>query len=182
MTTTTKKNHGAVKGTVAAAAGVAVLLGGAGTFALWNQSGAISGAATETGTLTADFSGTTSWQDVTPGAGNAIADIAAFRMVPGDILEGTTTVEVTATGENLLVDATLDSTTANLPEGVDATVLLSDGTASGETLELTGSNAGTVYDLTATVTLSFDEGSEASQGATVDLTKVNVDLQQRLNS
>ena len=54
--------------------------------------------------------------------------------------------------------------------------------ASGETLKLTGSNAGTVYDLTATVTLSFDEGSEASQGATVDLTKVNVDLQQRLNS
>lgn len=183
MTTTTKKNHGAVKGTVAAAAGVAVLLGGAGTFALWNQSGAIGTAATETGSLTAEF-GAMAWQDTTTGAGNPIAKIEDFRMVPGDTVVGTSTIDVTATGENLLVDAALDTADNALPSGVTATVVLSDGSTTGETLELTGSNDGAEHQLTATVTLTFAANAEGDATMTqpIDLTNMSIDLQQRLNS
>jgi alternate signal-mediated exported protein len=180
MTTTTKKNHGAVKGSVAAAAGVAVLLGGAGTFALWNANGAIGTTGTETGSLTAEFGDTTSWQDVTTGAANPIADIAAFRMVPGDTVVGTTTVDVTATGENLLVDATLDAEAADLPEGVTATVVLTDGGT--EVTSLQGSNAGETYNLSAAVTLTFAADAAGSMTEPIDLTKVTIDLQQRLNA
>ncbi|MFI2105164.1 alternate-type signal peptide domain-containing protein [Isoptericola sp. NPDC019693] len=183
MTNTTTKK-GAVKGTVAAAAGIAVLLGGAGTFALWNTSGAIGGAASETGTLTADFSGTTDWQDVTPGAANAITDITTFHMVPGDVIEGTTTLTVTATGENLVVAATLDDTQATLPDDVTATITLTDAahSDSGESLALTGSDAGTTYDLTAVVSLAFDQSAEASKSAAINLQDVKIDLQQVLSS
>ncbi|MCA5892131.1 alternate-type signal peptide domain-containing protein [Isoptericola sp. NEAU-Y5] len=180
-TTSTSGKKSAVKGAVAAAAGVAVLLGGAGTFALWNQSGSIGTVGTQTGALSATFSDQTTWKDVTDGADNDIADIAAFRMVPGDTVVGTTTVDVTATGENLLVDAGLDAGAANLPEGVTATVLLSDGTDSGAALELEGSNEGTLHRLTADVTLTFDPDTEGSENTAIDLTNVKVDLQQRLH-
>lgn len=181
MTTTTKKNHGAIKGSVAAAAGIAVLLGGAGTFALWNQSGSIGTVGTETGELTAEFSGATAWEDVTPGAAGAITDITAFRMVPGDTVVGTTTVEVTATGENLLVDATLDTSATTLPEGVSADVVLTDAD-DAEVTTLQGSNDGTTYNLTAEVTLTFDADAAASMAEPIDLSNVKIDLQQRLNA
>ncbi|WP_435738437.1 alternate-type signal peptide domain-containing protein [Cellulosimicrobium sp. PMB13] len=180
MTTTTKNNHGAVKGSVAAAAGIAVLLGGAGTFALWNANGAIGTTGTETGSLTAEFGDSTTWEDVTAGAANPISDITDFRMVPGDTVVGTTTVDVTATGENLLVDATLDSEAAGLPEGVTATVVLTDGGT--EVTSLRGSNAGETYNLSAAVTLTFDASTPGSMTEAVDLSKVTIDLQQRLNA
>ncbi len=180
MSTTTNKRN-AVKGTVAAAAGIAVLLGGAGTFALWNANGAIGSANTGTGTLTANFSKTTTWQDVTPGTTNKIDDISTFRMVPGDTIVGTTTVDVTATGENLLVDAKLDTEKANLPDNVTAEVTLHNGDDSGETLQLEGSNGdGTTYHLTAEVTLTLDQNAKESKDAAIDLQNVKIDLQQVL--
>src|SRR5690349_20207752 len=169
-TNTTNNKKGALKGSVAAAAGIAVLLGGMGTFALWNVNGAIGTASTSTGNLDATF-GTVAWEDVTPGADNAIADITAFRMVPGDVVEGTVDVEVTYQGENLLVDATLDAAAANLPADVTATVNLDGG---GDTLRLTGAsdNSSTTETIQAVVTLEFDSAATGSKLATVDLTNI----------
>lgn len=172
-TTTTK---GAVKGTVAAAAGVAVLLGGAGTFALWNAEGAIGTASTATGSLTATF-GDTVWTDDTPGAENAIPDIGTFVMVPGDVVVGTADVDVTAVGENLRIDTGLDYADGTLPDDVDVSVVLTDG-ADAEVTRLSGSNAGTTHDLTATVTLRFDESATGSMSQEVNLNAIAIDLQQ----
>ncbi len=186
MTNTTTKK-GAVKGTVAAAAGIAVLLGGAGTFALWNQSGSIGTAGTSTGALTATF-GDMEWTDQAQVADGTIENIAAFRMVPGDTLVGTSDIDVTATGENLKVLATLDTATGALPEGVTATVDLSDGTTDGESITLQGTNGGATIDLTATVTLKFDESvgddvtgdgsAQPSMNQPINLQDVKVKLQQ----
>ena len=51
-----------LKGSIAGAAGVALLLGGAGTFALWNGDAAIAGATITAGTLTVEASEGT-WSD-----------------------------------------------------------------------------------------------------------------------
>lgn len=180
MTTETSRRHDALKGTVAAAAGIAVLLGGAGTFALWNQQGAIGAGSTGTGQLTAEFDPQTSWQDTTANASNAVDDVTQFRMVPGDTLVGTTGVTVTATGENLLVDTGLHYAPGTLPEDVTAEVRLTD--AEGEEVtRLEGSNAGTTYDLTVTITLAFDDEASASMTEPIDLSAISVDLQQVLN-
>lgn len=185
MTTTTKKNHGAVKGSVAAAAGVAVLLGGAGTFALWNQSGDIGISGTGTGKLTATFD-EMAWQDVTPnGVAAHDVDPEAFSMVPGDVLEGTAEIAYTVTGENIRVTPELtgvDGTTKSFLENGDLTVTTSlldtDGTP---VAELVDGDAGT---LTAKVTIAYasDAGNGTANGdmnQTITLDGIAFVLQQQ---
>ena len=131
MTTTTRK--GALKGAVAAAAGIAVLLGGLGRFALWSLDGADTAAATQTGHLivTWDGGGDDSdewvWTDRSDfvldrtGVDNPWEDnfdanssnfpvidpLADFRMVPGDRIVGELPFTLSAEGDNLLVQAAL---------------------------------------------------------------------------
>jgi alternate signal-mediated exported protein len=87
------------KGAVAGAAGVALLLGGAGTFALWNDAIGI-------GDDEAVTSGQLRFGTVPTGEwtlnGQAVADITQVRIVPGDVLAYTVDgVEVVATGDYL---------------------------------------------------------------------------------
>jgi len=188
MTTKTTKK-GAVKGTVAAAAGVAVLLGGMGTFALWNQSGSIGVAEqVQTGHLTATFPDSMTWKDVTPGGDPAHeVDVAAFRMVPGDVLEGTATVEYSVEGENITVTPTV--TGAN---GSAATWLTDNKLTVTTTLVDAGGNPVTSANVlkdgaegtwTAKVTIAYDQSGangvgNANMGATIDLDDVTVALNQ----
>lgn len=174
MTTTTTTTHrGAVKGAVAAAAGVAVLLGGMGTFALWNADGALGAGDLRTGTLSAEF-GTLTWNDVTPGHANAIGDINAFRMVPGDVIVGTSQIVVTAEGENLVV----------LPEVVGAAGTPIDTLSENITVEvdLAGMPAGGFREGTttvdATVTIAFDQSATGEMGLELDLAATSISLQQ----
>ncbi len=96
-----------VKGAVATAAGVALLMGGAGTFALWNTSEEVNAGTVEAGTLTI-----ASAPPPEPGKTSRrqqqlrIIDISDWRIVPGDKLEFTQNVTINATGDNL--EATLD--------------------------------------------------------------------------
>lgn len=165
--TTTKKS--AVKGTVAAAAGIAVLLGGAGTFALWNANGAIGSASTSTGHLTASI-GTAEWTDTT--TGDPIEDISTFHLVPGDTLEGTATVTVDAKGDNLKVNPTIDvADGAQMPPSVDASVTLAGVPEGGALTEGT-------HELTATIDLTFDGGATGDMDAPIDLSQINVGIEQ----
>jgi len=177
MTTTTPTtnptNRGAVKGAVAAAAGVAVLLGGMGTFALWNAEGALGEGNLQTGALTAEF-GDITWTDATPGHENVIADLDGFRMVPGDVIVGTSTIEVVAEGENLVV----------VPQvvGADGAPLtaLSDNVSVGVVLDgvpESGFREGTTS-VDATVTIAFDESATGEMGLGFDLGATSINLQQ----
>ena len=83
-----------IKGSIAGAAGIALLLGGAGTLAFWNDSAVLGNVGTVTaGTL-----------DVTAGTGawttNGVAGKATL-IVPGDVLVYTETLTLSATGDNL---------------------------------------------------------------------------------
>ncbi|GGL00895.1 hypothetical protein GCM10007382_21060 [Salinibacterium xinjiangense] len=94
-----------VKGAVATAAGVALLMGGAGTFAYWNDSVGITGGTITAGNLVVTDATPTSgvWTVLKNGVGTAttITNIATFVASPGDKFTYTKSVTITATGDNL---------------------------------------------------------------------------------
>ena len=55
-----------LKGSIAGAAGIALLLGGAGTFALWNDTAAASGGTVQSGNLSVVLNGSPAWKDISP--------------------------------------------------------------------------------------------------------------------
>ena len=97
-----------IKGAIACAAGIALLLGGAGTFAVWNSSAAAGAGNISSGTLslTAENDGT--WTNVTKGPSTAAIDMNSFKIVPGNTLEFTQTLTVKATGDDLVAELTYD--------------------------------------------------------------------------
>jgi len=99
-----------VKGSIAGAAGIALLLGGAGTFALWNSSATVNAGSLATGqmSITAGAAAGT-WADVSTLADGTTPSIiggttftpASHKLVPGDTVTYTKAVTVTATGKNM---------------------------------------------------------------------------------
>lgn len=93
-----------LKGAIAGAAGLTLLLGGAGTFALWNSSTSITGGNIQSGELTLAGGGAGVWKDK---ANAVIPTISAYKIVPGDVLTYTKDLTVTATGATLTADLAL---------------------------------------------------------------------------
>ncbi len=188
-----------VKAGVSGAAGIALLLGGAGTFALWNDSASVGGGDVNAGTLAIDANGAGVWKN-TPHAKSQepIDDITDFKAVPGDTLEFTQKLDVTAIGDNLnatlsvdgdsLVASSSGDSAANqalLAELVDGmSVEIADAPAN---IVARGDNTFTVTDAaavqtaTVVVTLPFPrgiEGDNSTQAGQVDLTDLTFELSQ----
>jgi alternate signal-mediated exported protein len=100
-----------VKGSIAGAAGIALLLGGAGTFALWNDSVGVTSSNVGSGTLRITDTGVAgAWTDASATMRNgAVVTPASQKMVPGDTWTFTKEITVAATGKNLLADLTFDT-------------------------------------------------------------------------
>lgn len=102
-----------VKGAVATAAGVALLMGGAGTFAYWNDSVGVTGATITAGNLLVEAPATApagdGWKVQKNGTGTAatVTNISSFVASPGDKFTYTKTINVTATGDNLVATLAL---------------------------------------------------------------------------
>jgi len=103
-----------VKGAIAGAAGIVLLMGGAGTLAYWNDSSDVlaSGQSISSGDLTLGTSGSPAWtvkpwNGTASGSAVSIADISTFTMVPGDVVEYAKTVTLNAVGTTLKVELTL---------------------------------------------------------------------------
>lgn len=173
MTTKTSKN-GAIKGTAAAAAGVAVLLGGAGTFALWNADLNVGSSDTITaGELKVDEYTTGSWTDANNG--DAVIDpIADFRMVPGDTLVREDSASVVAYGDNLVIEADVTNEATIASEfGDDVTVDVEVDPSALDT------DVQTPQTLPVKVTVSYaTDGTNAGQAKAVDLSTIEVALTQ----
>ncbi|WP_423918044.1 alternate-type signal peptide domain-containing protein [Frigoribacterium sp. 2-23] len=181
-----------VKGAVAGAAGIALLLGGAGTFALWNQSATASASTVTSGTLSIATAGTGTWTDVSTSTARTISDIASYRIVPGSKLKFVQQLSVNATGNDLKADFTYDtkSVTGSLASTITpvltiagsatTTALPSGFTASSKantfSVQPTGSGSTAVY---ATVTIELPQNSDNStQNGTLDLSKLTFLLSQ----
>ena len=190
-----------LKGSIAGAAGVALLLGGAGTFALWNDTAAVAGADITAGTLTVTAA-TGIWADQ-----NAAIDIANYLIVPGDTLTYESVITVDAQGDNLKAKLSVDN--ASIVSGdsaedkalkaiLEATTTVTavpseNGTASIGGGPIGGSgDAGQSWKVNltegdaeylVTVTIEFPENANndnAAKTGTVDLSELAVKLTQYL--
>jgi len=187
-----------VKGAIAGAAGIALLLGGAGTFALWNASSTVSGGTIVAGNLVVADSGTPGTWTVNNGVTPIV--IGSYRAVPGDVLKFTKTVNVTATGDNLVATlglgtASITPTTAGKQVDIalagylgSNAVLTATGnsiTASGSTYTVTAGAAGIVAQpVVVTATLTFPKSATAglendAELGSVKLNDLTVTLTQK---
>lgn len=175
------------KATIAASVGIALLLGGAGTFATWNSSQDISGGTISAGNLAVGAPSTGSWSVAHLKAGSSTdyttpvsTTLASFKASPGDQLIYTTTVPLTVVGTNLVAtlglaqgaiagtvstdpttkaanDAFASFLSANTVVGMSGTGI--SGTAPAYTI--TGAAGSTTATLTATIT--FSSGSASTE-------------------
>ncbi|MCU1638616.1 MAG: hypothetical protein JWL94_1263 [Microbacteriaceae bacterium] len=181
-----------LKGAIAGAAGVAVLLGGAGTFALWNDSVTTPAGTVSSGTLSID-SGLAAgkWFDMSAGTpGVLITDIEAFRLVPGDKLRFTKVVTINATGDNLSAALTVDlasvvgddkASSAALQEELSTNMVVTASSVAGVTQStvpgnenefiVTAEDLGLTKDVTMSVELTFPVGTLEDIDASNNVTK-----------
>lgn len=138
---------------IATAAGAALLLGGAGTFATWNDSDTAGAATITAGNLVVDNDAAAG---VWTAAGSADAiTIANYRVAPGDVLTYTKTMQIGAVGDSLtaVLGLTPGSITAADDEDL-ADIALAHFLESNATLTLTGdpldTDASTITENTAT--------------------------------
>jgi len=186
-----------VKGAISGAAGVALLLGGAGSFALWNGTASAQAGTVQSGTMTiANTPGSTPVLTVTHvGATTTITSIRDFRSVPGDTLTLTQKVDISATGDNLSAVLSLDTTSIGIG-GNTASSELAGALARTATMTIPGilpagltagpapysyKVTGALGTKTVTIVLSapFDAAGTAAQGGTIDLTKLAFKLTQQ---
>lgn len=174
-----------LKGAIAGAAGVALLLGGAGTFALWNSSTAVSGGTIVAGNLLVADSGTVG----TWAANGTAMTLSSFKAVPGDVLTYTKTIAVTATGNNLVATLGLGaaSITASTASAADtalaayltkSAVLSATGTgitASGANYTITAGSTGVSQNVTVTATITFPKNAAAGFENNTKLGSVSLD-------
>lgn len=191
-----------VKGSIAGAAGIALLLGGAGTFALWNDSVVVQSSTVQTGKLEIAKTGTPTWSDVsTSGSTGATFAPATQKIVPGDTVRLTQTVTITGEGKNLKARFALSDLAAAVPSSLSTPVTIAGASVTPVTVTLaatpaSGSAAITavagqnnVFEVaptnglntyTVTVDVAFDSRTNAKvgQSQTVDLSQVNFTLTQ----
>lgn len=177
------------KAAAAAGAGAILLLGGAGSLAYWNDSSTAPGAVISSGTLSlSDCTGGGTWTDVNHG-GTVIADITAFRIVPGDQVSYNCATSITATGNNLTATLTANigavTGDADLRAALNPTVsATANGTAlpSGTTgVQISPSVATQPIVVTVTMTFNPLTTGTTAQTQTINLAATTLTLQQNTN-
>ncbi|MFS0865862.1 alternate-type signal peptide domain-containing protein [Microbacterium sp. 179-B 1A2 NHS] len=182
-----------VKASIATAAGITLLLGGAGTFATWNASAAEAGASVVAGNLVVEKAAAAGvWK-----SGTKTIDINGYAIVPGETLTYTKQMRVVAEGDQLTAKLSLAggaiaaATTATADEKL-AGYLTSSAvlTATGEGIVSTAPNTFTVVPgagaidqtVTVTVSITFPKGTDGSNNdaklGKVSLSDMNVALSQ----
>jgi alternate signal-mediated exported protein len=163
-----------VKGSIAGAAGIALLLGGAGTFALWNSTATLSAQTITAGTLSLAANNDGVWKKLD----GTVINPATFRIIPGTTLEYTQTLTINAVGDGLKADLTHSGLTAAGALGTLTTETLSvtssTATVVGNTLKF---NAGTST-VNVKVTVDFPSTATTGQNENLDLSAVTFTLTQ----
>jgi alternate signal-mediated exported protein len=179
------------KGAIAGAAGVALLLGGAGTFALWNTTVGVASGKISTGTLAFGTRANATWSDdsgATPTAFNP----ATQKIVPGDVVSLTQDITINATGKNLKAELAYVPSSITIPSDL-APYIDTTFTVTNVSGDATYSGTGTVLDpyiikpttggtsvFTVKISYAFDPSVTGVDGQTesVDLTGAAYSLTQ----
>lgn len=170
-----------VKGSIAGAAGIALLLGGAGTLATWNSVATVSAPGSITaGTL--DIVAATGTNDGWKlGTAATVASPAGFKIVPGDTVTYTKTFNVTATGDNLTAGIALGAlaiapvSSSNGADTALAAALTKSAvfTVNGSTTSTIAPTAGT-QPVVVTVTIAYPKSITAGAENTSKLGAVSL--------
>ncbi len=176
------------KAAIAAGAATALMLGGAGTLALWQDSKDISAGTVTSGHLTLDTTAAGAWTDTSSGAATTDFNPAVDHIVPGDTVVYNQAVRISADGKNLQGELTVGSLAAAIPAElagqVDVTVEPSTADAG---LTIAGSKVSFEepgdYDLSVAITVAFLEGTAGTtpsetMNQPIDLTKLALTLNQ----
>jgi len=164
-----------VKGSIAAAAGISLLMGGAGSLALWNDSVTVNAGTVSSGTLDVASSTAGSW---TP---------TLAKIVPGDTVVYTQTLTLTAIGDNL--KATIGSNAAAITNGITNSTVTSTyvvKNALNATVTPSGTGVytlgGGTYTVAVTITVAFPSSTtdQIGQTAAVNLSTLAVTVTQSL--
>lgn len=152
-----------VKASVASAAGIALLMGGAGSLALWNDAATVTSGSVSTGELSLTSNGDGAW------------DTGIALWVPGDTDTYTETFEIVASGDNIAAELEA-AYTGVASNGITSTstITIPGETAVGGVFTL---SAGT-YTVTVEVEVDFDATGTTDQNETHSLGDVSVTLQQ----
>lgn len=175
-----------MKAAIAAGAAGALLLGGAGTMALWTANDEIDAGNVETGHLSLTTNADGVWADVTEGAATTVFEPTTDHLVPGDTVTYSQTVTISADGKNLKGQLGVTGLTGGtvLPEGVTAVPKVDSdavGVIQDESNVITFGEADT-YVVPVTITIKFDAASTESMRAPVDLGEMTLTLTQVLNT
>ena len=142
------------KGAIVTGLGVALLLGGGGTLAVWNDSVETKAGSIAAGDLQLTDQKTGVWtSNVTK---SAISDINTYRVVPGEILTYTQDMTVKLLGDQMV--ATLEHQGAGVDNGFGSNVLVSTPVlknAKGQVLPSTELRPADSGKVTATTTFTF---------------------------
>ena len=172
-----------VKGSVAGATGIALLMGGFGTYALWNDSVGVPGGEVNSGVLTI-AAGTQTWSDASTDATDTLWDPATDVIVPGDVIELQQVLTINAEGKNLQGNLLLNTTDLETAYGSSVTVAVSTdepALVAGEVNDFVfDADALTDPTVTATVTFTFDRATSGvvAQNTAADLADASFDLTQ----
>ncbi|WP_170163253.1 alternate-type signal peptide domain-containing protein [Bogoriella caseilytica] len=156
------------KGAVAIGAGVVLLLGGAGTYALWSVTETLDGAVA-TGDLNLELDGAGTWE-----MNGEAFDPATDHIVPGDTVTYTQALTVTAVGENLNARLSINEDAAIVPGGLEQYFDIDLAVDTGWDSDAAGfivpsTDPGVPYEIEAVVTLEFDETTPNREGTTTDV-------------
>ena len=195
------------KATIAGAAGVALLLGGAGTFATWNATAPISGGTIVAGSLLVGTPAAGTWSVTHLAAGSgtvygssAATTLASYKASPGDKLTYTTTVPITVSGTNLVATLALapGAIAASAPGSAANTALAgfltlntivamsgTGITGTAPSYVINGGPTGTnnaIVNATVTATITFSSGTASTENTSmlgsVDLSGMAISLVQ----
>lgn len=167
-----------IKGAAFAGVGVALLLGGGGTLAVWNATDDAKAETIYAGDLDLVAPKGT-WSS---SKGGAITDIANYRVVPGETLTYAQNLTLKLEGDQMEANLAV-SGLPTLGSYVSFAGPVLRNTA-GEILPTTVLNANSPDQITATATFAFNQNAVGRQGAgeQFDLSSVNYTLTQVTNN
>ncbi|MCC9146148.1 MULTISPECIES: alternate-type signal peptide domain-containing protein [unclassified Arthrobacter] len=160
------------KGALAIGLGSAMLLGGGGTLAVWNDK-----ATADAGIIQAGSLDVAAEPGVWTNAAGVI-DIASYKVVPGEQLTFIQNVDVTLEGNQMKAQLSLDPVAANSFKGSAYPVVTY--TKGGQKFDPAKDFLTTTSEITAKAVFTFNPNTTGQQdmGATLDLSKVNYILTQ----
>lgn len=176
------------KGAIAAGAAVVLLLGGAGSYALWSDNSTVNGGTITAGTLKLNPGAAGAWTDhSTTMIGGTPVDPSTQPIVPGDIWEYDATYTISATGKNMKAQLTPTPGSITIPAAfndpacggscvtVSSTTSVNGGPAASGPVTVNNNDSVAVK-----VTVNFNTATpnQVGQTGTVSVSNMTIQLNQ----